>query len=417
MNFKTINKPSLVTKFPEGVNILFEIFGSNIRLVGGCVRDLLLKTAVNDFDFATKFLPQEVIKILRKNNIKALETGVKFGTVTAVVKGQNFEITTLRKDEECDGRHAKVEFVDDYYFDAARRDFTINALFLDQNGVVVDYFDGLTDLQKKQVKFIGDAEKRVAEDYLRILRFFRFSLKYAKKIDEEGLAVCVKNKANLRQLSVERIRQELLKIVAFEKRKKLLKILEILKKEEILTDIFSQNLNLIAIKRLFNFEEELAFEASLKFRLACLFLNVDGDLKLFFKEICATNIEKKYFSLLFNFLNHQIINRKFAKNPQEVAVKNVKLLLLEHDKDWVFDSYLMSQIRNFTFENMAQVKKVKKYLDDFTLPKFPLESQDVIKRGFKGRELGNKLQELKEEWALSDFSLSKNHLLKMLPDV
>ena len=191
MNHKNFSHPKLVNNLPQEVKTLFEIFGDDIRLVGGCVRDLLLKKPVNDFDFATKNTPQKTTEILERNKIRAVPTGVKFGTITAVINGQNFEITTLRKDNETDGRHCNPQFVDDYFFDAARRDFTINALYLDSTGLVTDYFDGNSDLKAKKVRFIGDAVKRIEEDYLRILRFFRFSCEYAVELDQKGLAACV----------------------------------------------------------------------------------------------------------------------------------------------------------------------------------------------------------------------------------
>ena len=158
MKFKTSKRPNLIAKLPKEVIKLFEIFEGNIRLVGGCVRDLILERQIHDYDFATKALPDDIIKILKKNNIQAIPTGIKFGTITAVINGNNFEITTLRKDQNQDGRHCDVEFVDDYFFDAARRDFTMNALYLDEKGVIYDYFGGIADIKSKKVKFIGDAQ-------------------------------------------------------------------------------------------------------------------------------------------------------------------------------------------------------------------------------------------------------------------
>ncbi len=187
-------------KFAPEIKKIFDIFGDDLRLVGGCVRDLLLEKKVNDFDFATRFIPSETIKILERNKIKAVPTGVKFGTITAVIDSKNFEITTLRKDNETDGRHCEPEFVDDYALDAARRDFTVNALYMDRVGKISDYFDGISDLKKQKIRFIGDANERIAEDYLRILRFFRFSARYAKRLDREGFAACVSNKSGLKKL-------------------------------------------------------------------------------------------------------------------------------------------------------------------------------------------------------------------------
>ena len=163
---QTFSYPNLIKNLPLEVQKIFEVFlrdkklgGDEIRLVGGCVRDMIAGLKVKDFDFATKFLPQQTMEILAQSNIHAVPTGIKFGTITAVINKQHFEITTLRKDSEHDGRHCEPEFIDDYFFDAARRDFTMNALYLDNQGVVHDYFDGILDLKANKVKFIGDASQ------------------------------------------------------------------------------------------------------------------------------------------------------------------------------------------------------------------------------------------------------------------
>ena len=257
MNPKIIHKPQLTKNFTSEVSKLFAIFAENIRLVGGCVRDLLLQKEVHDFDFATKFTPDEIIEILTKNKIKSILTGKKFGTITAVVNGKNFEITTLRTDEENDGRHAKVKFVDDYYEDASRRDFTINALYLDQEGNIYDYFDGIFDLNEKNLKFIGDANQRINEDFLRILRFFRFNLSYAKNIDKESLQACINNKEGLKILSRERVRLEFLKIISSADKVRLIEILEIFNESEISKYLFSSKLDVKKLTNFFNCQKTL----------------------------------------------------------------------------------------------------------------------------------------------------------------
>ena len=198
---------------PPEVLKIFAIFGENIRLVGGSVRDLILAKKVHDFDFACKFLPKKIEKILNENNIKSVPTGLKYGTITAVINHQNFQITTLRKDENQKGRYCEVNFVEDFYEDAKRRDFTINALYLDSLGEIHDYFNGIADLKNHNVRFILDPKTRIQEDYLRILRFFRFSCDYAQNLDKEGLEACLQFKNSLEILSKERVREEFLKII------------------------------------------------------------------------------------------------------------------------------------------------------------------------------------------------------------
>lgn len=188
--------------------------GSEVRFVGGCVRDALRHIEATDIDIATPDTPDTVLRLLENAGIRALPTGLKHGTITAIVDARHFEITTLRKDTETDGRHAKVDFTDDWLEDAKRRDFTFNALYASLNGDVYDPFSGLWDLAHGQVRFIGSAHERVQEDYLRILRYFRFyGLLGRPPIDSEAIAACRAFATHLKDLSGERVRVELLKIL------------------------------------------------------------------------------------------------------------------------------------------------------------------------------------------------------------
>jgi poly(A) polymerase len=185
------------------------------RLVGGAVRDWLLGLPVSDIDLATRLTPQEVIAALDTAGIRAVPTGLAHGTVTAVTGHVPHEVTTLRRDVATFGRHAEVAFTDDWRADAARRDFTINALYADPGtGEVIDFFGGLADLAARRVRFIGAPLERIAEDHLRILRFFRFSARFAPTLDTEGLAACAARANDLMALSRERIRDELLKLLS-----------------------------------------------------------------------------------------------------------------------------------------------------------------------------------------------------------
>lgn len=185
------------------------------RYVGGCVRDTLLGLEVADVDLATRLPPNEVMERLKRAGIKAVPTGIAHGTVTAVLAGAPVEVTTLRRDVSTDGRRATIAFTDDWREDAARRDFTINALSADPgSGMVFDYFGGETDLRDRRVRFIGDPLRRIAEDHLRILRFFRFHARFGKGApEEEGLAACTERVNDLMALSRERIASELLRLL------------------------------------------------------------------------------------------------------------------------------------------------------------------------------------------------------------
>ena len=188
--------------------------GEETRVVGGAVRNLLLGEPASDIDLATTALPQETMRRGKAAGFKAVPTGIEHGTVTLVADGTSFEVTTLRRDVETDGRRAKVVFGRDFAADALRRDFTINALGLGRDGTVHDYCGGLDDLAQRRVRFIGDAATRIREDYLRILRFFRFHARYGVGVpDAEGLRACIAGRDGLDGLSRERVRAELLKLL------------------------------------------------------------------------------------------------------------------------------------------------------------------------------------------------------------
>ena len=191
--------------------------GAEVRFVGGCVRDSVKQLRIKDIDLATPDPPEKVIALLEAAGLKAIPTGIDHGTITAVSRGEVYEITTLREDVETDGRRAKVAYTDDWVRDAARRDLTMNALSCRPDGTLFDPFGGLADLRLGRVRFVGDAQERISEDYLRLLRFFRFHAFYGKgELDPEGLAASARLAPNLTSLSGERVREELLRLLTAE---------------------------------------------------------------------------------------------------------------------------------------------------------------------------------------------------------
>ena len=212
-NYLDIKK---ITDNPE----IFKIFdivrncGGVLRFVGGAVRDAIAGRKSFDIDLSTDLSPEELLEACEDAGVKTVPIGLKFGTLGVVVNGNVLEITSLRKDVITDGRHAIVEFTDDWKEDASRRDLTINAVYADEKGNVFDYYDGISDLEKGVVRFIGDPDQRIKEDYLRILRFFRFHSLFAKtKYDKKALNACIDNREGLEKISIERIRDELIKII------------------------------------------------------------------------------------------------------------------------------------------------------------------------------------------------------------
>ena len=198
------------------------------RIVGGAVRNALIDVPVQDVDLGTTLTPDQVTRLAKAAGWQVVPTGIEHGTVTLVQAGRSFEVTTLREDIETDGRRAVVRFGRDFSHDAARRDFTINALSLGQDGRIHDYFGGLDDLAARRVRFIGDAGQRLREDYLRGLRFFRFSAAYGHgALDEAGLAAVIQHRAGFTQLSRERVRQEFLKLLVAEAALPVIEIAEV----------------------------------------------------------------------------------------------------------------------------------------------------------------------------------------------
>nr|WP_294817496.1 CCA tRNA nucleotidyltransferase [uncultured Sphingomonas sp.] len=205
--------PDAEWRHRDGLDRLVEVLG-DARFVGGSVRDTLLGIPVSDVDLATPLAPGRVLELLKTTGIRAVPTGIDHGTITVVLESGPVEVTTLRRDVSTDGRRATVAFTDDWREDAARRDFTMNALYADPlTGEIFDYFGGLADLDARHVRFIGDPFKRIAEDHLRILRFFRFLARFGDQADPVGLDACTARAKDLMALSRERIRDELLKLL------------------------------------------------------------------------------------------------------------------------------------------------------------------------------------------------------------
>jgi poly(A) polymerase len=205
--------PDAEWRHRDGLDRLVEVLG-DARFVGGSVRDTLLGIPVSDVDLATPLAPARVLELLKAAGIRAVPTGIDHGTITVVLESGPVEVTTLRRDVSTDGRRATVAFTDDWREDAARRDFTMNALYADPlTGEIFDYFGGLADLDARHVRFIGDPFKRIAEDHLRILRFFRFLARFGDQADPVGLDACTARAKDLMALSRERIRDELLKLL------------------------------------------------------------------------------------------------------------------------------------------------------------------------------------------------------------
>ncbi|XVN41127.1 MAG: CCA tRNA nucleotidyltransferase [Rickettsia endosymbiont of Argas persicus] len=385
---KTLNIPS--KGYKKILSLLNE--KGEARLIGGSVRDALLGKESYDIDIATNLLPNEVADTLSQAKIKTIPTGLKFGTITAILEREQFQITTLRKDIECNGRHAEVVFTSDFAEDAERRDFTVNALsYCPFRGEIFDYFEGFKDLEQQKVVFIGVAQQRIKEDYLRILRFFRFSSHYARELDFKGLRACKELKSGLVNLSRERIKSEFDKIILSNGSPQILKTMfEI----GILGLIFSiQNYEIKIMEQAKNFNLELAARYAL-----LLYHQENLNLKTFLDWKFSRQESIQILSIL-DFINQDAIK-----------VFNIKKIWLEHKN---YKEYLLAANIIGKLEYSQIVEFINTY-DSLAHPKFPINGNDLLNMGLEQKDIGEKLNYLKEVWIDKDFKPSKSELLNMI---
>ncbi len=372
---------------------------ANTRIIGGAVRDSLLGVNSSDIDIATDLTPDKVIKLLSSHNIKVIPTGIKFGTVTAIIQNEHFEITTLRKDLNCDGRYAQITYTDDFAEDAARRDFTINALsYCPIEHIIYDYFDGISDLKAKKLIFIGNPEQRIKEDYLRILRFFRFSSRYAKELNKEALEACILYKKKLKSLSGERIKAELDLLLPLPNSSKILSCMfKIGILEQILPiDNYDQELHKKALKIANSFGTNL----ELPIIYTILFISCD-DISL-----------KQLLNLKFSRLKSRMI----IKMLELTKTKDISIMITKLKNIWLEnkDCLLYFICASLTIEDFSLIKSLHNDLKKLNRPVFPVNGEDLLKLGYKNKELGKSLNFIKNAWIESNFTLNKIQLIKLV---
>mgnify|MGYP001485896859 FL=1 len=295
-SFENINKKTNIEKIFNSITNFSE--KSEIRYVGGSIRKIINNEKIDDIDLATNITPQKVCEILSKNNINFYESGIKHGTITAKIDDQKFEITTLRKDISTDGRHAEVKFSEDWLADASRRDFTFNSIYADFYGNLYDPFNGKKDIELGIVKFIGDPEKRIKEDYLRILRYVRFFLNYSKVEHEENLKKIIKqNISGISKISSERLLDELKKIVLSEG---FLKITKDKFCQEIISLVFPQLINLNIFKNVNDYSKQIIEQRDFIFLISLMILDSSDNSEYFIYKYNISNEDKKRIRFLSN---------------------------------------------------------------------------------------------------------------------
>lgn len=370
-----------------------EEFGGEARLVGGCVRDSILQRDVHDIDLATNLLPNQTIKALKLRNIKTIPTGLKHGTITAVLNQRSFEITTLRHDVKCDGRHAKVEFTNNWQADASRRDFTFNALYADKHGHIYDYFSGIEDLKARRLNFIGNAEDRIKEDYLRILRAFRFHAKICVgDLSDEILNVCKKHSHMIQNLSGERIRDEILKLLECNDPFPTLKSMQ---ESDVLQKIIPKEVKCEILS------SPLLLGTDALVKLALLLRTTKKNDRLSLGEYVSkflrlSNKQKK--KLLF-LLSNDI--------KTELSEKEQKKYISLFGRELYCDLVKICGV-----ESGENVDEYISFANTFNIPKFPLSGDDLISIGHQpGKSLGRNLELLKQHWEDSSYTLTKEELV------
>lgn len=387
---------------PETARVFAALSGDGIetRAVGGAVRDALLGLPVADIDMATTATPDEVMARARKAGLKAIPTGIEHGTVTIVADGVAFEVTTLRRDVETFGRHAVVAFTKDWTEDAARRDFTLNALYAGADGTIHDPLRGYGDLVAGRVRFIGDAKARIEEDYLRILRFFRFNAYYGKApLDEAGLAACVALRAGLAQLSAERVAAELRRILVAPAS---VAAIETLFDYGLLTEILGCAPRLDRLARLTAIEAAQGCEPNAARRLAALAVFVAEDARRLAARFKLSNAEQAVLALGADEALDPAL-------PQEDAAKR----LLYHSGPGDYASkVLLAWAACGAFPDDAAWQRALTLPERWQMPVFPLRGPDIMALGdFKGPEIGEQLRAVERHWIDGGFAEDRAALL------
>jgi poly(A) polymerase len=366
--------------------------GEEARVVGGAVRNALLGEPIGEIDIATTALPEEVIRRATAAGFKTAPTGIEHGTITVVINGRPFEVTTLREDVETYGRHAKVRFGRDWRADAERRDFTMNALSCSGDGTVHDYVGGLDDLKRGRVRFIGDAARRIAEDHLRILRFFRFHASYGSgQPDAEGLAACIAARANLEQLSRERVRAELMKLLLAPHA---VPTLAIMSESGLLELVLGGVPDLAGFSNMAKVETSIGMQADSVQRLGALAVQLPEDADRLWQRLRLSNREHERLASMGEAW--------WQVSPDEKAGR---ALLYRLGPERFVDRVLVAWARAWPQGAHDPAWHALATLPErWQVPVFPLKADDFLKRGApRGPMLGAALRQAEEAWIAADF--------------
>ncbi|NSX91360.1 CCA tRNA nucleotidyltransferase [Agrobacterium tumefaciens] len=387
--------------------------GGEVRIVGGAVRNALMDLPVVDVDMATTLTTDVVVQRAKAAGIKAVPTGIEHGTVTLVIDGEGFEVTTLRRDVETNGRHAQVAFGTDWQTDAERRDLTINALYANEKGEIIDLIDGLPDVETRTVRFIGDAAMRIAEDYLRILRFFRFFAHYGSgRPDADGLRASARAKDKLGTLSAERVWSETKKLLSARDPSRALLWM---RQSGVLAEILpeTEKWGIDAIHGLVATEQALGWAVDPMLRLAAILPPDKDRLAALAARLRLSKAEAGYLAgwasapVIDPEMKETALDRLLYRQGVEGVRTRLKLALASARADLSAGDAAMQKV--------ARLSTLLTRAEKFKKPGFPLSGADVMAAGVEaGPKVGEVLKNLEEKWIDVNFSLDRAALTARL---
>ena len=395
LNIKKLTSNTPANKIFDAINSYDS--KSEIRYVGGCIRKIINKETVDDIDLSTNLEPKYICEALKKKDINYYETGIKHGTITAVIDQYKFEITTLRKDISTDGRHAKVEYSKDWKEDASRRDFTINAIYADREGNLFDPYDGKKDLENGFVNFIGDANKRIKEDYLRILRYLRFFLSYSKQPHSKEVLRNLKiNIDGISKLSKDRLLDELKKILKLETLEKLNKDKSSL---DLFSIIFPELKNIYLFNRLNSYKKSILNKFDFIFLLSLMIVDNTDNTDYFLYKFNISKKNQKRIRNIYNFYRNKITSKTFTEN-------NINKVFYYDGKQAALDILNFKIIHSKKFDK--NLKDLAEKYNNKLIPIMPVRAEDLINKYniVEGKQLGSKLKLIEDEWVKNNFSIS-----------
>jgi tRNA nucleotidyltransferase/poly(A) polymerase len=401
--FRGIKKNTEVEKIFSAIHSFSE--NSEIRYVGGCVRKIINKEKVDDIDLAVNLKPADVCDALNKKNIKYYESGIEHGTITALINNMKFEITSLRKDVDTDGRHAKVEFSDNWKEDASRRDFTINSIYADIEGSLFDPFNGKNDLENGKVIFIGNIETRIKEDYLRVLRYVRFFLNYSRgKHDPKIISIIKKNLSGVYSISSERLLEEFRKLLESEGFSKLSKDQDSL---EIINLIFPQFKNFAIFNKLNNFAKKIFFRVDFIFLLSLLTIDGTDNVNYFIYKFNLSKKDQKRLLFLNNFYLEKVTSKTFLE-------KNLNKVFYFNGREALMDVIYFKIFKSSKIDNKL-IKLIEIYKEK-EIPVMPVKANILMEKYHvpEGRELGKKLKAIEAVWTDNNFQISEKEIQKIV---